>query len=170
MQNLDSILPGFKPSTAGQQVAPRPQWSDILFAATADVFSMMVSATITRAVVALPPVRANVTGTVGIAGAVRATLTLCCSQQAAGKIASQMLGISMEEAAEQECDAIGEICNMVAGHFKAKIGLEAECMLSVPLVILGSDYQIQSVKEGERLEVPVLYEEELLDIVLEIRK
>jgi len=131
---------------------------------------MMVGSTVVRADRATPPAGANVTGTVGIAGALRASFTLRCAKGTATRIASQMLGVPAEEASTQDCDAVGEICNMVAGHFKAKIGLEAECMLSVPLVILGSDYHLHSVNEGERLEVPVLYNCELLDIVLEIRK
>jgi hypothetical protein len=32
-----------------------------------------------------------------------------------------MLGVLVEEADGQKCNAAGEICNMVAGYFKAKM-------------------------------------------------
>jgi hypothetical protein len=42
---------------------------------------------------------------------------------------------------DQVCDAIGEICHMVAGNFKNKlIGLVNSCMLSVPAVVTGRSY------------------------------
>lgn len=138
----------------------------MLFIATSEVFSMMVGSEVTPAsrVYRMQP---TVTGSIGIAGAVRASLTLRCSHATAAGIASQMLGIA-EQAQAHACDAVGEICNMVAGHFKAKVGLEAECMLSVPLVIQGNDYEIQPVKDAERIDVPLLYQGELLEVTLEI--
>ena len=65
-----------------------------------------------------------------------------------------MLGVTIDEAAAQRSDAIGEICNMVAGQFKAKIGLEAECMLSVPTIITGTSYQLRPRADYDRLECP----------------
>jgi CheY-specific phosphatase CheX len=77
----------------------------------------------------------------------------------------------MEQAAAQSADAIGEICNMVAGHFKTKIGHEADCMLSVPIVILGSDYQVHHVPHrGEHVRIHLEFEGEPLEVILEIRK
>ena len=113
---------------------------------------------------------AHVTGMVGIAGALSATLTLRCSNQAASRIASQMLGVAIDEAAAQQSDAIGEICNMVAGQFKAKIGLEAECMLSVPIIITGTSYQLRPRADYDRLEMPFIYLPEPLWIAIGIRK
>ena len=145
-------------------------WREMLFAATTEVFSIMVGLPIARAELA-PPKTQNVTGTIGIAGAIRALLTLRCSFTSATRIASAMLAAPVEQAAAQSADAIGEICNMVAGHFKTKIGHEADCMLSVPIVILGSDYQVHHVPHhGEHLRLPLVFEGEFLEIILEVRK
>jgi chemotaxis protein CheX len=151
------------------KVAPATDWREILGYAATEVFSMMVGAEITLAHQGLPVV-ANVTGMVGIAGALSAVLSLRCSTQAANKIASQMLGIPVNDAASQSLDAIGEICNMVAGHFKEKIGLGDKCMLSVPTVVSGTDYQLRPIAGRERLDLPILYEEEPVWLTLEIRK
>ena len=148
-------------------VVPRDEWPTVLFVATSEVFSMMVGGEITMGQPACH-VGESVAGTVGIAGAVRAGLTLRCATATAVRIASGMLGVPIRQAEGHGCDAIGEICNMVAGHFKAKIGLEAQCVLSVPLVIRGNDYQIERVKEGEHIAFTLKYEGEPLDVALDI--
>jgi chemotaxis protein CheX len=151
------------------KVAPETDWREILGKAATEVFSMMVGAEVTVGQQKLP-VMASVTGMVGIAGALSAVFSLRCSTQAANKIASQMLGIPLDDAASQSLDAIGEVCNIVAGHFKAKIGLGDKCMLSVPTVVSGTDYQLRPIAGRERLDLPLIYEEEPVWLALEIRK
>ncbi len=115
------------------------------------------------------PVIAQVTGMVGIAGSLCATFSLRCSLASATMIASQMLGVPADEATAQKCDAVGEICNIVAGYFKAKIGLGDRCVLSIPTVISGTDYQLRSRVDDVRMELPLLFEHEPVWIALDIR-
>jgi chemotaxis protein CheX len=147
----------------------RDTWPAVLRETTVEVFSTMVGATVTTPERSGIPVVAQVTGMVGIAGPLSATVSLRCSMQSATMIASQMLGVSPDEAAAQKCDAIGEICNIVAGYFKAKVGLGECCMLSVPTVLAGMDYQIRARNGDVRIEMPVLYESEPVWIALDIR-
>lgn len=151
-------------------VSPRNAWPTILRDATVEVFFMMVGAMVLTPEVGDHLVLAEVTGMVGIAGPLSATLSLRCSLDSATRIASQMLGVSREKAAAQKFDAIGEVCNMVAGSFKEKIGLGDQCMLSVPTVLTGKDYQIRSRSVYVRVELPVLYEHEPIWIALDIRQ
>ncbi len=153
-----------------QEVAPVTEWGGILAQSAIDVFSMMVGSTVTLPECDGLPVHANITGMVGIAGAISAGFSLRCSTQSATKIASQMLGVPAEDAASQLGDAVGEVCNMVAGDFKAKIGLGDKCGLSVPSVVSGSNYQLHSAPGSERLEVPLLFEGEPVWLALDIRK
>jgi len=114
------------------------------------------------------PLLAEVTGLLGMAGAFCGVFSLRCSTHSAIDIASQMLAVPAEEAAAQKCDAVGEICNMVAGNFKAKIeGLEDKCLLAVPTVITGRDYKFYSISTGPRIEMPMLYKGEPIWIALE---
>jgi len=115
-------------------------------------------------------VLAYVTGMIGIAGAMKAIFSLRCSEGAAAKIASQMLGISLEEATKQKSDAIGEVCNIIAGHFKHKIGFGSNCTLTVPTVIVGGHYSVHCLAAGERLEFPVIYDGETVLVTLDIRE
>jgi chemotaxis protein CheX len=157
-------------SIGGNGVTPTESWRAVLRDATGEVFSMMVGGEVTACENAGPPQSPSVTGTVGIAGAISAIFTLRCSTQSATKMASQMLGVPAAVAVSHKCDAVGEVCNIVAGHFKSKIGLADKCMLSLPTVITGGDYRIHPQAGGERLELPLLYEGEPLWIALDIRK
>jgi chemotaxis protein CheX len=153
----------------GETVMLRSEWLTGLRDAAGEVFSMMLGA----AVDPVPnpddcPVLARVTGVVGITGAVNAIFTLRCSDAAATRLAAQMLGLSAEESAAQKFDALGEVCNMVAGNFKHKIGHGPTCMLTVPTVVMGGNYCIHSLA-SQRMECPVMYEGEPLWLALDIR-
>lgn len=150
-------------------VAPRSEWLPALRGAAAEVFSMMVGATLDVSDATVPPVVAHVTGVIGITGAINAIFTLRCSDAAATSVASKMLGLSTEESAAQKFDAIGEVCNMIAGHFKHTIGYGDKCMLTVPTVVIGANYRIHSLA-GERLECSAMYEGEPVGLALDIRQ
>ncbi len=152
-----------------RSIAPRSDWPVILRETALEVFSTMVGVSLTVSEVSATPVAAQVTGVVGIAGPLSAVLTVRCREAAAVKLASQMLGASLEEAATQKCDAVGEICNIVAGLFKANVGLGDSCGLTVPTVIVGKDYKIRPPRNEERLELQLLYEHDPIWIALDIR-
>jgi len=146
------------------------RWRVVLSDAAKEVFLMMVGAELSVPE-ATPPIFSEVAGMVGLAGELCGVLTLRCGKASAGKIACHMLGVAEDEAAAQATDAVGEICNMVAGSFKAKIaGLEDKCMLSVPTVISGDSYELHSLASGERIELPLLFQGEPLWFSLEIQK
>lgn len=130
---------------------------------------MMVGVTITvpKNVEAL--ILAEVTGMVGIAGQVRAVFSMRCSLKAAILLSSQMLGVPLEEAEAQKADAVGEMCNIIAGSFKAKVGLGESCSLSVPMVLAGRNFQIHSTGRTSSLGIPLHYEGEPIWIALDIK-
>jgi len=108
---------------------------------------------------------------VGLAGELCGVCVLRCTPAAAGLLASRMLGVDAEEAREEKWDAVGEVCNMVAGNFKNKLpGLSERCMLSCPTVIAGSDYQCRPVTGGHAVSITVLFEGTAVSVVLEINE
>lgn len=151
------------------RVAPRADWPSILFDAAAETFSMMAGITVTAAAGQEISLEGSVTGTVGIAGAISAIFSMRCSLKAATAFASHMLGVSPEEAAALHGDAVGEICNIVAGHFKAKVGLGDKCMLTVPTIITGRDYRLHPFPKGDRLEMQLAHDQGRMIIALDIR-
>jgi len=155
---------------AGNDAAPFEGWPLVLRDSVKEVFSLMVGTEIIVPDQADPAVVTEVTGMVGLAGELCGVLSLRCGKGCASKIASRMLDVPITEAASNMADAIGEICNMVAGNFKAKLhGMQDKCMLSVPTIITGGDYQLFSVAVGDRIELPFLFDGEAVWIALEIR-
>jgi chemotaxis protein CheX len=157
------------PAQATTGALLRKDWPVILGETAVEVFSTLVGATMTAPETGAVPLLAQVTGMVGIAGPLSAVFSLRCSLQSATTFASQILGVSREEAAARTCDAVGEICNMVAGYFKAKIGLGDACKLPVPTVVAGKDYKIRSPGKDERMELPPVYEGEPIWFALDVR-
>ena len=107
---------------------------------------------------------------VGMAGALCGMTTLRCSREASIKLASQMLG--GEEVASRSAarDALGELCNMIAGNFKGKINqLADQCMLSVPTVISGEDYSMSPLNPSDGLTIALRYEGETIWLSLVIQ-
>jgi chemotaxis protein CheX len=155
--------------TGGDSQLQLKHWRAVLNEAAKEVFLMMVGAELSVPDAA-PPVVSEVAGMVGLAGELCGVLTVRCGKASARKIACQMLGVTEDEAAAQATDAVGEICNMVAGSFKAKIdGLEDKCMLSVPTVISGDNYELHSLASGERIELAVIFQGEPLWFSLEVQ-
>jgi chemotaxis protein CheX len=179
IENATTDQPARNASDQGGPITPRTEWPEALRQATLEVFSTMVGATpdassaVSPVPVASesedPSVTSYVTGMIGIAGALRAVFSMRCSDQTATMIASQMLGISVEESAAQKFDAIGEICNMIAGHFKHKVGHGFSCTLTVPSVVAGGNYSIHCLEKGERIEFSIRYGGEAVLIKLDIR-
>ena len=150
-------------------VLPRSIWLSVLQETVAEVLSIMAGVTVEFRCT-IPVEDAHVTAIVGIAGAIRANLVIRCSQKTSITLVSQMLGISSDTPHSQKSanDALGEICNIVAGYFKAKVGLGEACGLSVPTIIAGSDDKFHSAASYEQLEVPVSFQGETLRLTLEI--
>jgi chemotaxis protein CheX len=135
-----------------------------------EVFSMMVGVDIIVPDHTPPATHVEVTGIVGLAGELCGVLTVQCSKTCGAKIASHMLHVLESEAAEHMNDAIGEVCNMVAGNFKAKFaGLEDKCLLSVPTVITGGDYKVYPLVGGEGIQLSFQFEGQTAWVSLEIR-
>lgn len=144
-------------------------WESQLCAGAQEVFAMMVDTKLVRCLHSEPMKAAEFTAMVGMAGALCGVFTIRCSDHAASAIASKMLGISIEDASQEKWDAMGEVCNMVAGSFKSKFaGGGGNCMLSVPTVITGADYKLRSLADGEAIEVCLQFDDERLWLSLEL--
>lgn len=146
-------------SASATRVRFDPNWKSILECAALEVFEMMVGARLVSNPNTTEAPRGEQTAIVGLAGALCGMTTIRCSNATAEKLASLMLGGDAPSNRSTICDAMGELCNMVAGNFKAKINtLSDHCMLSVPTVITGGDYQLQTVDPSEGILVPLIYE------------
>ena len=94
-----------------------------------------------------------------MAGVLCGITTIHCSSDTAIRLASKMAGTEAAKDPNIVNDALGELCNMVAGNFKAKISSLADhCMLSVSTVITRENYALQSAELSESLNIPRAFE------------
>ncbi len=146
----------------------RECWLPTLQLAMQEVFELMLAYSLEIPSQAPPEKDLEITSMVGLAGQLCGILTLRCTARSAAGMASRMLAVDVESAGSQMWDAVGEICNMVAGNFKNKIsGLGDGCMLSVPTVVTGGDYNIHSIV-NENIQTVFLFEGEPVVLSLEI--
>jgi chemotaxis protein CheX len=147
-------------SKVHNSVRPDSNWASIVEIGAKEVFQIMLQTELTS----LPNVEeltvsGDVTAMVGLAGALCGIMSIRCTSHTAEKIAGRMLGSVGPVAPKDIPDAIAEVCNMVAGNFKAKISTLAEhCMLSVPTVIRGDDYEMVTVPVGDQMIVGLAYD------------
>jgi chemotaxis protein CheX len=139
---------------AHRPVQPELQWKNLLECAAMEVFSMMVGVGLEPFPGSVEGFHAELTAMVGLAGAVCGMVTIRCSTPTAEQLATRMLVADAANNPSMMGDALGELCNMVAGNFKSKVTPMAEhCMLSVPTVISGGDYVLQTALPHEGFEV-----------------
>lgn len=152
------------------QSTSRDGWRDVLGVATCEVFEIMMGTSLGRTSEESPHVATDYTAMVGLAGSLCGVLGVRTSCESARRMAAKMLGIDEVGANENVLDAFGEVCNMIAGSFKAKIaGMADGCALSVPMVISGKDYALYSLANGERFEVIFSFEGEPLSVTLALQ-
>ena len=113
--------------------------------AVEEVFAMMVGVPVSVAdAVTLPqPEPETLTAMIGLAGAISGTCAVLVNSATAIHMASSMAGMELDSVDDTVLDGLGEISNMLAGAWKAKIPeLDSACMLSVPTVVSGSQYVV----------------------------
>ena len=144
--------------TAAADESTQQKWIPLLETATREVFALMLSSRLTVPST-VSESNLGITSMVGLAGQLCGVMTIRCDHKAAVLMASKMLSLPVESVGEHLSDALGEVCNMVAGNFKNKIpGLSDGCMLSPPSVITGSDYCLHSVGDSPAIEIRMLFE------------
>jgi len=145
-----------------------PDWIPLLELAAREVFELMLGCKLTVDDTTTEGTL-DVTAMVGLAGKLCGVLNVRCDGKAAALMTSKMLGVDLDKVGPDISDALGEICNMVAGNFKNKIsGLGDGCMLSPPTVITGSDYSMYSLADSPGLEMRLLFENMPMVISLQI--
>jgi chemotaxis protein CheX len=157
------------PVTAFAKPSREQNWLPLLERATQEVFEIMLGCQVTRAEPSEHKAPGGFTAIVGLAGALCGVVTVCCGAKTACQIAKAMLGDTADSAG-QAVDALGEMCNMIAGNFKNKLtGTDERCMLSVPSVISGGEYRFHSLAEGNSMETVVLFEDAPVSIRLQLQ-
>jgi len=153
------------------------QLAEYVINATQEVFSTMVMMEPSDDFPLKDPIthfRCSITGMVGFAGTYSGVISMHCPIVLAKKITAAMLGMSEDEVAEggeDLNDAIGEIANMLGGSVKmilSKGGLDVK--LSIPTVIAGEDYTVNSLSDIDCVVIPFTVDNERFLVGLTLKK
>lgn len=129
------------------------EWEQLLCRGALEVFAKMIGLPLNRCREGAPYKAGEYTAVVGLAGPIHGVFAIQCNERTACGIASGMLGVDAKEARAEVWDALGEVCNMVAGNFKNQAGkLGEQSVLSVPTVIRGLDYRVRPLVNGSAAE------------------
>lgn len=165
-----SLNSGVSPSAGFSE----EQVAGYVIAATKEVFSTMVMMEVSDDFPLKEPVsrfKCSITGMVGFAGIYSGVISIHCPVDLALKVTSNMLGIDCDEVNDDLNDAIGEIANMLGGSVKqvlSKGGLDVK--LSIPTVISGEDYTVNSLSDNDCVVVPFKVEGHTLLVGLTLKK
>ncbi len=144
-------------------------WLPVLQLAVEEVFEIMLGTRVKPVTQPEQTPTGDFTAMIGLAGSLCGILTVRCDTKAAGQIAKKMLG-DTATSPEEVSDALGEICNMIAGNFKNKLaGTDERCMLSVPTVICGEEYSLHAMADGNTVETIMLFEETAVAVRLQLQ-
>jgi len=135
-------------SAASSKSQARGVWHEALQNATLEVFEALLGIRLEPA--AQEYSLMEFTAMVGLAGDLRGAISVSCSKATAVEMTERMLQAEYTSEA-QIWDALGEVCNVLAGRFKnGPPRITHNCVLSVPTVITGSNY-IQHSLAGSNL-------------------
>jgi chemotaxis protein CheX len=145
---------------AAGRIVEVARFEEYLDRATDEVFSTMMGAGCVPVAGEVQVDRESISAVIGLAGTLSGSLVLHASGAAAMRIAERMTGSAPEELDGMVRDAIGEVCNMIAGAWKGfDAVLASGCLLSTPTVVAGSSYELFSQRAPIRLEKNYRFEE-----------
>lgn len=129
------------------------RFEEFLDRAADEVFSTMLGSGCVPSPDAPASDHGAISAVIGLAGAMSGSLVLHAGSTAACRIAARMTGVEPEEVDALVRDAMGEVCNMVAGAWKGfDPVLASGCLLSTPTVVAGTSYELFSQRAPIRIE------------------
>lgn len=143
------------------------QFEEHLDRAADEIFSTMLGVHCLPAELEGPPEREMISAVIGLAGAMSGSLVLHSGVGTAMKIAGKLTGIQPESMDFLVCDAIGELCNMLAGAWKGfDRALSSGCLLSTPTVVAGTSYELFSQRAPIRIERSYRFEDRTFTVTI----
>lgn len=144
-------------------------WIPVLEVAAQEVFERMLGSQLISPPDSIVDDVLDITSMVGLAGQICGVIALRCTADTALLMASKMLGVDTAQAGPEMWDAVGEVCNMIAGNFKNKIaGTSSVCMISVPTVITGLNYRLHAPTDSGKIETHFLFEGQPMIVSMEV--
>lgn len=149
---------------------PAGGWGPLLESATREVFDAMLKTPLGPACDVAE--NTEMIAMVGLTGRLAGVVSVHCTSAGAREMAARMLQGAAMDGDEEDLarDAVGEVCNMVAGSLKTKLGAAGvDCRLSVPTIVAGGSCVMTMENQGVRVEAPFQFAGAPLRVVLDLQ-
>jgi chemotaxis protein CheX len=132
-----------------------------------EVFNMMLGVACERIPETAIHDPETITAVVGFGGLLSGACVFCSGGATALDIAAKLTGMGFEDLDDTVKDAVGEVCNMLAGTWKGKVpDLSANCGLSIPAVISGRNYEIHVQAPEFRLHHTYRFADSIFEVTI----
>jgi chemotaxis protein CheX len=156
-------------ATSPTRSKDRSAWLPILKQSIDEVFEVMLGYRLETPSEADKPEALEFTALVGLAGELCGVVIFRCSAHSAVRMTSKMLGLNVDPPEAQVWDAVGELCNVIAGNFKNKLpGIAERCLLSIPTVVIGANCRFHSLADSCPMEVQFGFEGTTVVVTVEV--
>lgn len=99
--------------------------------------------------------KGDITGIIGLAGAVRGSFALSFTESCILRIVSNMLGEEITQVNGDIADAVGELTNMVSGAARQRLeAMGYSLSAAIPTVVRGKDHCIVHTLGGPSIIIP----------------
>ncbi len=158
LDRIEKLIEDYKASLPSKSIDD--DLGNSMVKATVDVFRTMMSLKTIPGEVAVQKVetrRAEVIGSIGVAGFLSGSISIFMSRELARRASCAMLMMEAEEELgdEELVDAVGEITNMIGGGIKTELIQKTPLFdISIPSVYVGEDLQRRTVSDDLCFVVP----------------
>ncbi|MBN2212495.1 MAG: chemotaxis protein CheX [Sedimentisphaerales bacterium] len=94
----------------------------------------------------------DVSSIVGFSGEVKGNVVVSFGMDTALKVVETFCGMPLDATSDDFADAVGELCNMIAGNAKKDFGLNAG--IGIPSVVIGSNHTIARLRDVPCIVIP----------------
>lgn len=128
---------------------------ELVSAAVSEVFSTMLNFEVRLEPPGSPHLNGemHIAGSVGFIGHITGVFYIYATGSFARRITCRMLGFAEHEIESNEIvhDTIGELTNMIVGHFKSRLSDRGfSCSLTIPSIVCGSNFSIEPISNTLR--------------------
>lgn len=143
------------------------KFREYLDLAAEEIFSTMMGVHCMPSEISSLPERETISAVIGLAGAMSGSLVLHSGSRTAMNIAERLTGLQAREADPMVHDAVGEVCNMLAGAWKGHDKeLSSGCLLSTPTVVAGTSYELFSQRAPVRIERSYRFDDRVFTVTI----
>jgi chemotaxis protein CheX len=94
----------------------------------------------------------DVSGIVGFSGDVAGSVVISFCLETALSLVESFCGEKLDPDSDDFADAVGELCNMIAGNAKKEFGLSAN--IGIPNVIIGHNHSVARLRDVPCVTIP----------------